>query len=96
MKKVKLNITKSNIKNGTIADPSNCPIANSIKDKVRGLIYVSVLADYAFVGIKRGKKTAQYKAPLAKEANTFVKSFDRGNNVKPFNFELVLNKLNTI
>lgn len=92
MRKVNLKITDSNIKNGKAADPANCPIANAIKRQFKGLAYVSVLADRAFVAIKKSSKITTYNSTLTKEASQFVKSFDRGFKVRPFKFELVLNK----
>jgi hypothetical protein len=92
MRKVNLKITNSNIKNGKLADPANCPIANAIKKQFRGLAYVSVLADRAFVAFKKGNKVTKYNSTLTKEATQFVKCFDRGSKVHPFKFELVLNK----
>lgn len=92
IRKVKLKITNSNIKKGIMADPNNCPIANAIKKQIKGLAFVSVLADRAFVGVKNGKKTTTFNSKLSKEASSFVKSFDRGLAVCPFKFELVLTK----
>jgi hypothetical protein len=92
MRKINLKVTSLNIKNGKITDPANCPIANAIKREFKGLLFVSVLADRAFVGIKKGVKKITYCSPLSKEATTFVKNYDRGNFVKPFKFELMLSK----
>lgn len=92
MRKVKLKITDSNIKNGIPADPANCPIANAIKSKFKGLAYVSVLADRAIISLKGNKNASTYSSHLSKEASQFVKNFDRGVKVRPFKFELVLNK----
>jgi len=92
MRKVKLKITDSNIKNGKITDPANCPIANAIKRQFKGLVSVSVLADRAFIKLKNGKRATTYNSNLSKEATQFVKNFDRGFKVRPFKFELVLSK----
>ena len=90
MRRVNLKITNSNITDGKASDPANCPIAYAIKRQFKGLVYVSVLADRAFIKVKKGKRSTTYSSNLSKEATQFVKNFDRGIKVLPFKFELQL------
>lgn len=93
MKKLNLKITKANIKNGERTNPSKCPIANSILEKVRNAIYVSVLPGEATIKVKNGRNTIAYRGALPKDGYEFVKSFDDGLKVNPFSLTLKLNKL---
>ena len=94
MKKLDLKITKANIKNGERTNPGKCPIANSIKDTVKNLIYVSILPGEATIKVKNGKNITAYRGALPKRGYNFIKSFDDGSIVNPFNLTLELKKLN--
>ena len=86
--KVDLNITKQHIKNGVKADPYGCPIASSIKDKIKNLKRVSVFADYATIIVSRNNKTQYLKASLNDMATSFVRRFDDGLTIRPFKVTL--------
>jgi len=93
MKKLDLRISKTNIKNGEQTNPGKCPIANSIMESVKNVIYVSVLPNEATIKVKKGNKIVAYRGSLPKEGNQFVKNFDDGLKVTPFKMSLNLNKL---
>lgn len=86
--KVDLSITKKHIKNGIKTDPNGCPIANSIKDKIKNLKRVSVFADYATIIVSKNNRNQYLKATLNDIANSFVHNFDGGFAVKPFKVTL--------
>jgi hypothetical protein len=93
MKRINLKITKANIKNG-VANPSKCPIANSILENVKNAYYVCVLPDQVAIKVKKGSKITAYRSQTPKVANTFIKKFDDGQKVTPFSFRLSLVKVN--
>jgi len=93
MKKINLNITKDNIKNGERTNPGKCPIANSVMDTVKNVIYVSILPQEATIKVKTGKKIEAFRGKLPEKAFNFIRNFDDGLRVNPFNLTLELNKL---
>jgi hypothetical protein len=80
-----ITITNKNIKEGELANPENCAIARSLKDSIRNLKTVSVLADHIKIGLKNGKS---YSAEMPKEGTNFIKRFDRGQAVNKFKLDL--------
>ena len=86
--KVDLSITKTHIKKGVKTDPNGCPIANSIKDKIKNLKRVSVFGDYATIIVSKNKRTQYLRAKLNELASSFVHNFDGGMTVKPFKMTL--------
>jgi len=94
MKRLQLKITRANIKNGEQANPGKCPIANSLIENIRNLIYVSVLPNEATIKVKNGKSITAYRGSLPEKGNSFVKNFDGGKRVNPFSLTLELKKLN--
>lgn len=86
--KVDLSITKKHINSGVKTDPNGCPIANSIKDKIKNLKRVSVFADYATIIVSKNNRNQYLKAKLNDIANSFVHNFDGGMAVKPFKVTL--------
>jgi len=93
MRKINLKITKANIKSGERTNPGKCPIANSIMENMRNVIYVCVLPNEATVKVKNGKSITAYRGSLPAVGNNFVRNFDDGLRVQPFNLTLQLNKL---
>jgi hypothetical protein len=93
MKKINLKITKANIKNGERANPGNCPIANSIRGKIKNVIYVSVMPGEATIKVKQGKTIAAYKGILPKKGYNFIKNFDVGSKVSPFTLSLKFDRI---
>ena len=95
MKNIRINVTKNDIKKGSTADPSECPIARACRraglknPKINFHNFHEMDCDspcgndaFAFERQKR----LTFKMPM--KATKFVKSFDRGENVKPFSFTL--------
>ncbi len=74
-------VTKAHIKCGKRLDCQECPIALALLDAT-GALYVSVL-DHIEVGFMG----TNY--PLSRSCARFMRKFDRGQKVKPFNFRLV-------
>jgi len=93
MRRLNLSITRANIKWGEQANPSKCPIANSIKDSIKNVTYVCVLPNEATIKVKRGKNILSYKSKMPAEGNNFVRNFDDGFKVTPFKLTLELSKL---
>lgn len=93
MRKIDLKITKANIKDGERTNPGKCPIANSIMESVRNVIYVCVLPNEATIKVKKGNKVTAYRGKLPSEGFSFVRNFDDGLRVNPFSLSLSLNKL---
>lgn len=97
MKKLTLKVTKSHISRGEQAHPGKCPIANSIIEKVRKVTHVSVLPNETTIRVKKGNKIYSYKSTMPSSAKYFIKKFDDGNFVNPFqltlNFKRISNNL---
>jgi len=88
MKKT-INITNRNITQGEKANPQNCAIARAIKSAMRKkLEEVSVLPSH--VTLKIDEKI--FVAPMPKEGTNFIKRFDRGLAVNPFELNLKFKK----
>lgn len=83
--KKNITITNKNIKEGELANPENCAIARSLKDSIRSLKTVSVLADHIKIALKNGKS---YRADMPKEGTNFIKRFDRGQAVNKLKLDL--------
>jgi len=80
-----ITVTNKNIKEGELANPENCAIARSLKDSIRSLKTVSVLADHIKISLKNGKS---YYADMPKQGTNFIKRFDRGQAVNKLNLDL--------
>ena len=71
------------------ANPQNCAIARAIKSKMRKDIEeVSVLPTQVI--LKMDNK--MFVAPMPKEGTNFIKRFDRGLAVNPFELDLKFKK----
>ena len=89
MKQLKFNITNKNILEGEKTNPQNCAIARAIKSKMRKDIEeVSVLPTQVI--LKMDNK--MFVAPMPKEGTNFIKRFDRGLAVNPFELDLKFKK----
>jgi len=87
--KQKLRITNKNILEGEKANPQNCAIARAIKSKMRKDIEeVSVLPTQVILKIDN----KMFVAPMPKEGTNFIKRFDRGLAVNPFELDLKFKK----
>jgi len=90
----KFNITKNDIKNGEKTIPSNCAIAKAIKREMKTknikLGNVSVLPDDVSFSIfnENTKRFKTYNARMPLYGKEFIKAFDSGLRVKPFELEL--------
>ena len=80
-----ITITNKNIKEGELANPENCAIARSLKDSIRSLKTVSVLADHIKMTLKNNKS---YCAEMPKQGTNFIKRFDRGQAVAKLELDL--------
>lgn len=87
--KQKLKITDANILEGEKANPQNCAIARAIKSKLKKKVQeVSVLPTQ--VVLKIDKK--MFVAEMPKKGTNFIKRFDRGLAVNPFELNLKFKK----
>lgn len=78
-----ITVTQDDIRWGDQLDPELCPIAHAI---IRTLN-----AKYVSVGTSRCRWTTDkgsYNASLPDEADNFIITFDRGEDVEPISFEL--------
>lgn len=82
MKRVKVEVTKEHIKEGSPGVASCCPIARAVR--VLGLESPRVYPD----GIYFGDYYCRQLVRLPRSASRFVNAFDAGKKVKPFNFFL--------
>ena len=84
-----LKITNKNILEGEKANPQNCAIARAIKSKMRKNIEeVSVLPTQVVLKIDN----KMFVAPMPKEGKNFIKRFDHGLSVNPFELNLKFKK----
>ena len=83
---VTINVTENDIKYGIKQNNNCCPIARAIKRKFKTQ-HVAVC--YQDIGIlKNDSLQADNFFHLDKEILNFMKKFDKGEQVKPFKFEL--------
>ena len=81
-KYLKVRIEVSHLERGQRAQPESCPIALAIREQ-HGLVasvdktYVDLLDDTVYM--------------LPEEASHFVESFDKNEEVKPFEFDMIHN-----
>jgi len=88
MKKI-INIKEKNIMQGEKANPQNCAIARALKEEYKGKIKnVSVLPSHIVLELKKDI----YTASMPKEGVNFIKRFDRGLAVNPFELKLRFKK----
>ena len=73
---MKLKITKKHIKEGKKKNYLSCPIAVALQERFANI--VRVLGTECGIGM--------YWYPLPLEAQNFIKKFDAGKKVVPFNF----------
>lgn len=85
--RIKVSVTKDDIKHGLIGDSRYCPIARAIKSATFGKIYVSVTHSFIYLG---GTSTVMVKS--TKKINNFIRAFDVIGDAKPFTFTITLNK----
>jgi len=87
--KQNIRITNKNILEGEKANPQNCAIARAIKSKMKKKITnVSVLPTQVILEMKK----QMFIAPMPKEGKNFIKRFDRGIAVNPFELNLKFKK----
>lgn len=86
--KLNLSVTKGDIENGEKAQPNNCAVARALKRNIDGIKDVAVFVNHAHFRVRKNKKTTNYVASLPKEANKFIRNFDRGLAVVPSKFKM--------
>lgn len=86
-KKVRISVTQSDIKRGIPEKGSVCPIALSIKRKLK-------LKDFYVLpsAVINGEDNVRI-ADLPKEARDFIYAFDRNKEVSPFSFDIYIKKI---
>lgn len=88
MKKT-IKITDKNILEGEKANPQNCAIARAIKNKMKKKITgLSVLPTQVILEIDK----KMFIAEMPKEGANFIKRFDHGQTVNPFELNLKFKK----
>lgn len=80
----KLVITQDDIDNGVMSNPCECPIARAAQREFHGCS-VSVAGCIRVHNVKSAITTCYDLTP---EASVFIKRFDLGQLVEPFEFEL--------
>jgi hypothetical protein len=84
-----INIKEKNIMQGEKANPQNCAIARALKEQYKKeLKNISVLPSHVVLELKKGT----YTATMPKEGINFIKRFDRGLAVNPFDLKLRFKK----
>ena len=97
--KSKFNITKNNIKNGKQADPADCAIAQAVKREMNKqgvkIKNVSVLPYDIRMDVFNSKtnKVCHLSATMPEYGANFIKKFDSGEKVKPFELEVTFKKI---
>jgi len=81
---MKITVTKEDILEGIPRKSSSCPIAIAMWRKFK-VDYISVRYSRAYVAPSGASVPLCYKLPLS--AREFIRNFDAGNNVYPFEFE---------
>ena len=74
-----IKVIQRHIKNGVRLNPFSCPIALALREKLNSY-HIKVDKDECVID------TLVYKLP--RFAQHFIKKFDDGKKVKPFNFKL--------
>lgn len=77
-KKIKVTVTKEDIRRGIREDPESCPIARAVR-RATGRRFVAVDEAITFDSTREVYN-------LTPQADQFINDFDRGDNVKPFKF----------
>lgn len=82
-RRVRINVTKQDIKRGVPHEPDSCPIARAAKRSFGRKAYVEVMSSVAV--LKRGgEEEVNYR--YTEKAGQFIENFDNGNHVEPFSF----------
>ena len=84
---MRIEVTEESIEDGVRGSPSECPIAQALC--AHGFGWPSVRRDHV-VFTKHPGNFLGIKADLPEEAQTFVRSYDDGEEVEPFEFEIDL------
>jgi len=90
MKSLKLRVSSSDITNGERSNPQNCAIARTIKrnNNIKKLKGVSVFHNVCIIKKEEKGKIQNYRAEVPYEAQNFIRNFDHGVAVVPFNLSL--------
>jgi hypothetical protein len=79
--KVKVKVTQSCIDEGVRGQGDSCPVAQAVLEAL-GLEKTGVWIDYGYIEI------FELRLPTPPNVIQFIESFDRGDPVEPFEFEL--------
>jgi len=90
-KKYKIFVTKHDIESGDWHSCIGCPLSIAFRRALNHK-YVLVGAKYGEVFREEQKDKAIFKFNLPLSAQKFIKQYDEGKPVKPFNFWITLNK----
>lgn len=88
---MKIKVTEKHIANGLRDDCTNCAVALAMKEALPKFNQIYVGTRGA-TGHSRG--WIAFHKPLPEEVTEFIISFDRGESVEPFEFELPFDHLN--
>lgn len=80
---MKIKVTKRNIQDGVPKSYEYCPIALALRD-----IFGTVSVNPDKIRIIRPETGRKKFLPLPQEARNFIRLFDDGGTVKPFEFEI--------
>lgn len=86
MKKIVVNVTAKDIREGERADCRHCPIARALSRRLGGCP-VRVLT-HSFMYLRSRAGWAHGKSTLPERAQDFIYSFDMNQEVRPFRFTL--------
>lgn len=81
---IKIKVKKTDIQRGLMGQARFCPIAIATKRATKRRHFVAVAGSFMEIGRKR------FQAPQA--VQTFVKRFDSGKSVEPFEFTIRVKK----
>jgi len=90
MNKIKVKVTEEHIAHGYAESCTKCPIALAIREQVKldkeQTIFVRPYVATIYYNKDESLKFVSYLLPEA--AHQFIKTFDKGREVEPFEFEM--------
>ena len=86
---ITINVTQHHIDSGVHGDPEDCPIAQAIKDRLKGVLDVRVcLGSIRMVYLKQEQRYEQIIHTPA-IVQSFIETFDHRGKVVPFTFSIL-------
>lgn len=92
---IKVTVTQSDINNGKRKNEMTCPIALALNRAFGGMLEGSISVCQSFVALRVTGELLERTEQLPGEAVAFIRDFDDGTEVHPFEFELVPTRLKT-